>query len=192
MNLTDEEKLIKEKIMRVAQKLAVADGLYNISITEILEAATGKISEETFYKFFKDKDELLKELVATRFGLDDEDVLKLPIDEKIKMFTVKIMIQVETATVKDYKNWLAINAQANENSDLISDKRILRKFLDSSLKAGELTPEAPLEDILEFIVSLTYGLTFNWAMTNAEFEPLEHLDTINELIINSLIPYIIK
>ena len=190
MNLTDEEKLIKEKIMRVAQKLAVADGLYNISITEILEAAN--VSEETFYKFFKDKEELLKELVATRFGLDDEDVLKLPIDEKIKMFTVKIMTQVETATLKDYKNWLAINAQANENSDLISDKRILRKFLDSSLKAGELTPEAPLEDILEFIVSLTYGLTFNWAMTNAEFEPLEHLDTINELIINSLIPYIIK
>ena len=102
------------------------------------------------------------------------------------------MTQVETATVKDYKNWLTINAQANENSDLISDKRILRKFLDSSLKAGELTPEAPLEDILEFIVSLTYGLTFNWAMTNAKFEPLEHLDTINELIINSLIPYIIK
>ena len=181
---------LRKKIIKSAQRLSIADGLYNVSLEEIIEAAD--VTEETFYKFFKNLDELLSELVKTRLGLDDEDNLKLPLEEKIKTFTVRIITQVETATVKDYRNWIVENVQPRENSELISDKEILRKFLSSSIEAGELSKNAPVDDIVEFIVSLLYGLTLNWSMTDTKFEPLEHMDAMNDLILNSLIPYLIK
>lgn len=181
---------LRKKIVETAQRLAIADGLYNVSLEDVVNEA--EITEETFYKFFKNLDELLTELVKTRFGLDDDELLKLPLEEKIKLFTVRIMTQVETATLKDYRNWIVVNCKPRENSELISDKKIMRKFLKSSIDVGELSSNAPVEDIVEFIVSLLYGLTLNWSITDAEFEPLEHMDIINDLILNSLIPYIIK
>lgn len=181
---------LRKKIVKTAQRLAIADGLYNISLKDVIDES--EITEETFYKFFKNLDELLAELVTTRFGLDDDDILKLPIEDKIKLFTVRIMTQVETATLKDYRNWIVENCQPRENSELISDKKIMRKFLKSSIEAGELSSNAPIDEIVEFIVSLLYGLTLNWSMTDAEFEPLEHLDMFNEFIIHALVPYLIK
>ena len=184
----NEQNNERKKIIDIAQKFAMADGLFNITVEEIV--GTGKISEETFYKFFTNIDELIIELLRTRFGLSDENILTLPIEEKIKMFTVQIMTQVETASVKKFKTWVHEYILMPVNPFIMSDKEILRKLLTTSLEAGELAPDTPIEDILEFMISFTYGVAINWAMTNAEFEPLEHMEEFNNLILHSLIPYL--
>ncbi|MBR2208139.1 MAG: TetR/AcrR family transcriptional regulator [Synergistaceae bacterium] len=186
----NEQNNERKKIIDAAQRLAMADGLFNITVEELV--STGEISEETFYKFFRDIDELTIELLRTRFGLTDENVLSLPIEEKIKMFTVQVMTQVETANAEKFKTWVHEYILMPVNPFIMSDKEILRKLLKSSLDAGELAPDTPIEDILEFIISFTYGVALNWAMTNTEFEPLEHMEVFNNLIIHSLIPYLTR
>ena len=188
MNLTDEDKLIREKIISNARRHAAADGLFNITVHEIVRDAG--ISEEDFYKFFNGIDEVINELLSTRSGLADEDALKLPLDEKIRRFNFVISMQVETAGIEKFSGWIHENIKRKDNHLILSDKEILRKLLNSSVEAGELTSDAPIDEIVEFIVSLNYGLGMNWCMTGAKFEPLEHLDMFNNLIINSLIPYI--
>ena len=189
----NEDLETRKKIIETAQRLAMADGFYNLSVRNIVDAVD--IPEETFYKFFKNVDELQIELATTRFGLTDENVLSLPIEEKIKKFTSVIIMQVETATTEDFRNWVYTNhldINQRENVLIFSDKKILKNFLLASIKNGELISDVPIDDLVEFIVSLVYGLLLNWSMTDGDFEPLEHLDAINNLIINSLIPYLIK
>jgi len=180
----------REKIINAARRLAMADGLYNLSVKEIAEAA--EISEETFYKFFIDIDEVIRELMLTRGGIADEDVLKLPIEEKIRKFNFALLMQVETAGVEKFAKWIHENIQKRSNLLLLSDKEIVRKIIVSSVESGELSSDIPVNEIVEFIASLNYGMGINWCMTNTKFEPLEHLDTFNDLIINALIPYLTK
>ena len=190
MNLTDENKITRKKIVDVARRLSEADGLFNLSVKDV--ATEAEVSEETFYKFFKDIDELIRELLLTRSGLTDENILRLPIEEKIKKFNFILAVHLETGGLKNFSKWIHDNIQRHENPLLTSDKEILRKLLNSSIEAHELIPDTPVDDIVEFIVSLNYGIGINWCMTNTKFEPLEHLDAMNNLIINSLIPYLIR
>lgn len=188
MEFNYADKLTREKIISVARRLAEADGLFNLSVNDIAKYA--EIPEEEFYKFFRNADELIRELLATRSGLTDEDVLKLPIGEKIRKFNLALAVQVETGGVESFSNWIHDNIKFHKNPLLESDKEILKKLLNSSVEAGELTSDAPVDEIVEFIVSLNYGLGMNWCMTNGKFEPLEHMEALNGLIINALIPYI--
>ena len=181
----------RKKIVDAAKQLAMADGFYNL--TAVAVADTAEVAEETFYKFFKDISELQAELVLTRYGLNDESVLNLPLKEKLKTFSSAIISQIETGNIKDFRNWVYTNRleiNGHEEVLIFSDKEILKNLLLASIKSGELTADTPVEEITEFIVSLVYGLTVNWSMTDGKFEPLEHIEAFNNLIINALIPYI--
>ena len=188
MEMQDNER---KKIVDAAKQLAMADGFYNL--TAVAVADTAEVAEETFYKFFKDISELQAELVLTRYGLNDESVLNLPLGEKLKTFSSAIISQIETGNIKDFRNWVYTNRleiNGHEEVLIFSDKEILKNLLLASIKSGELTADTPVEEITEFIVSLVYGLTLNWSMTDGKFEPLEHIEAFNNLIINALIPYI--
>ena len=188
MNTQNNER---KKIVDAAKNLAMADGFYNLSVEAVADAA--EVTEETFYKFFKDIYELQTELVLTRYGLSDESVLELHIQEKIKIFCSAIISQIETGNIKDFRNWVYTNRLEINNHEevlIFSDKEILKNLLLSSIKNGELTADAPVEEITEFIVSLVYGLTLNWSMTDGKFEPLEHVDKFSDFIMNALIPYL--
>ena len=188
MKTQDNER---KKIVEAAKQLAMADGFYNLSAAAV--ADTAGVAEETFYKFFKDISELQAELVLTRYGLSDESVMNLPLGEKLKTFASAIISQIETGNVRDFRNWVYTNRleiNGHEEVLIFSDKEILKNLLLASIKNGELTDDAPIEEITEFIVSLVYGLTVNWSMTDGKFEPLEHIDAASSLIVNALIPYI--
>ena len=190
MNLTDEDKLIREKIVNVARRLAMADGIYNVSVEDISKELN--ITNETVKKFFKNTDEIVLELAKTRFGLDDENFLSLPIEEKIKLFNSELLKQIETATVDNCRYWINSNLKPTDVTLISSDKEIVRKIFSSSVQSGELKSDTPIEDFVEFIISIVYGMMLNWCMTDTKFEPLEHVDTINGFIISSLRPYTIK
>ena len=181
----------RKKIFEAAKKLAMADGFYNLTVQVIADSA--EVPEEIFYKFFKDIYDLQAELVLTRYGLSDESVLNLNIEEKIKMFSSAIISQVETGNIEDFRNWVYINHLDINNHEevlIFSDKEILKNLLLASIKKGELVADTPVEEITEFIVSLVYGLTLNWSMTDGKFEPLEHVDKFSDFIMSALIPYL--
>ena len=190
MNLTDEDKLIREKIVNVARRLAMADGIYNVSVEDISKELN--ITDETVRKFFKNTEEIVWELANTRFGLGDENFLSLPIEEKIKLFNSELLKQIETASVDNCRYWINCNLKPTDVTLISSDKEIVRKILSSSVQSGELKSDTPIEEFVEFIISTVYGMMLNWCMTDKKFEPLEHIDKVSEFIITSLSPYIIK
>ena len=190
MNLTDEDKLIREKIVNVARRLAMADGIYNVSVEDISKELN--ITDETVRKFFKNTEEIVWELANTRFGLGDENFLSLPIEEKIKLFNSELLKQIETASVDNCRYWINCNLKPTDVTLISSDKEIVRKILSSSVQSGELKSDTPIEEFVEFIISTVYGMMLNWCMTDTKFEPLEHVDTINGFIISSLRPYTVK
>ena len=188
MNTQNNER---KKIFEAAKRLAMADGFYNLTVSAVADSA--EVPEETFYKFFKNIYELQAELVLTRYGLNDESVLNLPIEEKIKTFCSAIIAQIETGNISDFRNWVYTNRLEINNHEevlIFSDKEILKNLLLASIKKGELVADTPVEEITEFIVSLVYGLTLNWSMTDGKFEPLEHVDNFSDFIMSALIPYL--
>ena len=186
MNFTDEEKITREKILNVAKRLAMADGLYNLNVGDIVKEA--KISEETFHKFFNNVEEIGVELYTTRFGVTDENVLIMPLREKIKFVTFELVKQLELASVKTCRKWLNENLK---NPDVITnDTELMRKVLKSSIDSGELRSDTPEEKLASFFMSALYGMLVNWCMTDTKFEPLEEIDTFSDFMLNSLIPYV--
>ncbi|MBR1485821.1 MAG: TetR/AcrR family transcriptional regulator [Synergistaceae bacterium] len=180
----------RDKIMSAAKKLAMADGIFNISVQEIVELAG--VEEEIFYKFFNSLDDVVTKLFDTRFGLADNEILVLPLEEKIRIFNSELIKQIELAGVKNCRKWVANNIQPVENPRIDLDRGLVSKILKSSIDSGELLPNTPEEEFSNFIISALYGLMMNWCMTDMKYEPLEHIDTISEFILNSLKPYIAK
>ena len=187
MNFTDEEKSIREKIISVAKRLAMADGLYSFTFADISKELN--ITNETVRKFFNDEHEIIMELSKTRFGLNDENFFVMPIEEKIKTFNSEILKQIETASVDNCRYWINYNLKPTDITLISSDKEIVRKILSSSVQSGELRKDTPVEEFTEFIISTVYGMMLNWCMTDTKFEPLEHVDAISGFIISSLKPY---
>ena len=186
----DSDIETRDKIMSAAKKLAMADGIFNISVQEIVELAG--FEEETFYKFFNSLEDVVTKLFDTRFGLTDNEILVLPLEEKIRIFNSELIKQIELASVKTCRKWVADNIQPLENPRIELDRGLVSKILKSSIDSGELLPNTPEEEISNFIISTLYGLMMNWCMTDTKYEPLEHIDTISEFILNSLKPYIAK
>ena len=178
---------IREKIMSSARKLAMADGIFNISVKDIVDSAG--LSEEIFYKFYNGVDDVVTELFNTRFGIADDEILILPLEEKIKIFNSELMKQIELANVKTCRQWIADNVQPLENPRIDLDKALIRKILRSSIDSGELKSDTPEEEFVNFIISTLYGLMINWCMTDTKFEPLEHIEAVSDFILSSLKPY---
>ena len=95
---------IREKIIDAAKRLMIADGIMIITIDDIVKEAG--VTEEIFKKYFNDKNELLFELINIRFGIVSDDVLNMPLREKIKYFNLELMKQVELADVETCRQWI--------------------------------------------------------------------------------------
>ena len=69
------------------------------------------------------------------------------------------------------------------------DSESVRIILKSSIEKGELKKDAPIEEIVGFIISTIYGMMLSWCMTDRKYEPQEHIDIITEFILNGIKPY---
>ena len=177
----------RENIIESAKKVISEKGFKEASIQDITQKAG--VAKGTFYTYFKTKEEIIKELMATKFIKFEDDFLDKPLQEKIKEYNKNLMNQIQSCDVEICRQWIINNLKPVELDKIGYDSESIRIILKSSIEKGELKKDAPIEEIVGFIISTIYGMMLSWCMTDRKYEPQEHIDIITEFILNGIKPY---
>ena len=185
----------RDKIVKTAQRLITADGFDMVSVADIAKEAG--ISEETLNKYFKNKDELVMELIGKRFNLITDELLNKPLQEKVKLFNFEIMRQIELPGFNFCKGWIInqfnhVNYYHSSNDISSGDIELFKSLLEASIAKGELREDTPIRDFAVFDINTVYGLMLHWALSDSKYEPLYHIDTFSDFVVNAMIPYMNK
>lgn len=178
----------RENIIESAKKVISEKGFKEASIQDITEKAG--VAKGTFYTYFKTKEDIIKELVTTKFIRFDAGFLEKSLKEKIKLFTKNLMDQIQSCDVEICRQWIINNLKPVELDKIGYDSESIRILLKDSLEKGELKKNTPIDEIVGFIINTIYGMMLNWCMTDKKYEPKDHLKTINEFILNGINPYL--
>ncbi len=178
----------RENIIESAKKVISEKGFKEASIQDITEKAG--VAKGTFYTYFKTKEDIIKELVTTKFIRFDAGFLEKSLKEKIKLFTKNLMDQIQSCDVEICRQWIINNLKPVELDKIGYDSESIRIILKDSLEKGELKKNTPIDEIVGFIINTIYGMMLNWCMTDKKYEPKDHLKTINEFILNGINPYL--
>lgn len=178
----------RENLIESAKKVIDEKGFKEASIQDITEYAG--VAKGTFYTYFKTKEEIVEELLKTKFIKYEEDFLNEPLKKKIEYFTKNLMNQIQSCGVEICRQWIVNNLKPAEIDKIGYDSECIRVILKSSLKNGELKKNTPIEELVGFIINEIYGMMINWCMTDKKYEPQEHIDLVIRLILNTLKLYI--
>ena len=177
----------RENLVEAAKKVISEKGFKESSIQDITEKAG--VAKGTFYTYFKTKEEIIKELVSTKFITFEEGFLDKPLEEKISLFNINLMEQIQSCDVEICRQWIVNNLKPVELDKIGYDSESVRCILKDSLKKGELKKETPIEELVGFIINTIYGMMLNWCMTDKKYEPQGHLNFTSKLILNAIKPY---
>lgn len=144
----------------------------------------------TFYTYFKNKEEIVNELIYDSKEKYADEFLKESIEFKIKEYNKNLQERITSKGIEVCRNWISSNIVEQENSILKSDIEKISQILESSIKNNELTNNINVLSLANFIVNVNYGEMLNWCMTNGKYNPLTKIDETTEIIINSLSKYI--
>ena len=97
----------RENIIESAKKVISEKGFKEASIEDITQKAG--VAKGTFYTYFKTKEEIIKELMATKFIKFEDDFLDKPLQEKIKEYNKNLMNQIQSCDVEICRQWIINN-----------------------------------------------------------------------------------
>ena len=178
----------RENLIEAAKKVISIKGFKEASIQDITEEAG--VAKGTFYTYFKAKEEIVEELLKTKFIKYEDEFLKKDLKEKIAYFNKNLMKQIQSCGVEICRQWIVNNLKPVELDKIGYDSECIRTILKSSLEKGELKDNTPIEELVGFIINTIYGMMLNWCMTDKKYEPQEHLKITTEFILNIIKPYI--
>ena len=177
----------RENLIEAAKKVISIKGFKEASIQDITEEAG--VAKGTFYTYFKTKEEIVEELLKTKFVKYDDKFLNKTLKDKIEYFNKDLVRQIQSCGVEICRQWIVNNLKPVELDKIGYDSECIRVILKSSLEKGELKDGTPIEELVGFIINTIYGMMLNWCMTDKKYEPQEHLKTTTEYIINVIKPY---
>jgi len=99
------------------------------------------------------------------------------------------MKQIQSCGVEICRQWIVNNLKPVELDKIGYDSECIRMLLKSSIENGELKKDTPIEELVGFIINTIYGMMLNWCMTGEKYKPQKHMDTITELILYGIKPY---
>lgn len=107
MNITDKSET-KNKIFQVGAELFSREGYHNVSVRQICEAA--EVTKPVLYYYFKDKENLLLELVRDTHNVIEE--LKEKYIKPGSSFTdiLKAVAEIYTAFLEQYPHFIKFSA----------------------------------------------------------------------------------
>lgn len=177
--IVDKEQK-KKDIALGAKELILNDNIDNITISQIAKAAN--IGKGTVYEYFKNKDEIVFELVEILMQEHNERkekrlALHVTTREKVKSFFSFFYTEEDRELREIYKQFTAI-ALCNSNVDMIAFQtqcyKMYEKWMDSIVEEGiannELKPEA--KELIMGIFAFTQG-AFIMSVTTSAIEDLE-------------------
>ena len=177
----------RENLIEAAKKVISIKGFKEASIQDITEEAG--VAKGTFYTYFKTKEEIVEELLKTKFVKYDDEFLNKTLKDKIEYFNKDLMRQIQSCGVEICRQWIVNNLKPVELDKIGYDSECIRVILKSSLEKGELKNGTPIEELVGFIINTIYGMMLNWCMTDKKYEPQKHLKTTTEYILNVIKPY---
>ena len=102
----------KEKILELAREIFLQGGFYKTSIDGIAQQL--KMSKKTIYKYFKSKDELVRQSIINFLQLSQQNTSRLisaehnPVEKLYYMFryVAEILVKVSENFLNDIKNYM--------------------------------------------------------------------------------------
>lgn len=187
---TRKEEALKtrKKLIVSANKIISKKGINNTSVEDITKDAC--VAKGTFYTYFKNKEEIVNELIYDSKEKYADEFLKESIKFKIKEYNKNLQERITSKGIEVCRSWISSNIVEQENSILKSDIEKISQILESSIENNELTNNINVLSLANFIVNVNYGEMLNWYMTNGKYNPLTKIDETTEIIINSLSKYI--
>ncbi len=187
---TRKEEALKtrKKLIASANKIISKKGINNTSVEDITKDVC--VAKGTFYTYFKNKEEIVNELIYDSKEKYADDFLKENIEFKIKEYNKNLQERITSKGIEVCRSWISSNIVEQENSILKSDIEKISQILESSIENNELTNNINVLSLANFIVNVNYGEMLNWCMTNGKYNPLTKIDETTEIIINSLSKYI--
>jgi AcrR family transcriptional regulator len=182
--IVDKEQ--KKKDIALATKaLILSEGINNITISQIAKAAG--IGKGTVYEYFKNKDEIVFELVEILMQEHNKqkeaELSKLTSTrEKVKSFFSFFYVDADKELREIYKQFTAI-ALSSTNEDMLNFQTecyiLYENWMESIIQEGiqnkELKPEA--KDLIMGIFAFAQGVFIMSVTTNAIKDLQQKIDT---------------
>jgi len=181
--IVDKEQK-KRDIALGTKNLILKDGINNITISQIAKAAG--IGKGTVYEYFKNKDEIVFELVEILMKEHNEQK-ELELDklistrEKVKSFFSFFYVDTDKELREIYKQFTAI-ALSSTNEDMlhfqtecyILYEKWMQRIIDEGVKSNELKSEA--QELIMGIFAFAQGAFIMNVTTNAITDLQQKID----------------
>ena len=189
MTYRKEEALkTREKLVESANKIISKKGINNTSVEDITNDAC--VAKGTFYTYFKNKEEIVNELIFDKNKEYDDNFLNMSIESKINKFNKELQSRITSKGIEMCRSWISSNLCEQKSSILKLDLEKITKILESSINNNELCDDIDVYSFSNYIVNVNYGEMLNWCMTNGKYNPLDKIDETTKIIISSLSKYI--
>lgn len=163
----------RKDLLNAAFELFTKNGFHNTSIADIVEKAG--IAKGTFYLYFKDKNDIRNQLIATKstqlfreacHKLDQTDITRL--DEQFIFLTDELLhaLEKDKALLNFLSKHLSWRIFRNSMSDArLTDEATARQIYDQLIAKSSYQFENP-EIIVYLIIELVAGVSYNAILYN--------------------------
>ena len=174
----------KKKLTNTLLLLINEKKIKDITVLELCQKA--KINRTTFYKYYKDVDDLIFKI---------EESLLTDLEKYINDIKRNYLITYTSKIIETIANHKEIYTRIlSENGDHTFLRRILRLVYDQSIieweKLLKKATRSDLEKIYNFIVDGTIGIVEAWIKSNCQEEPNNVAIFINKICMSGLSSFI--
>ena len=181
MTKRQEQALItRQKLIDTAEDLLKKNGFSALCVEDITKAAG--VAKGTFYIYFKHKEDIVAEICRGYFKSIVNEISNMTnsdLIEKLSLYVDNFMKAVELYGINICREWIRASIDpktAPDNTDMSKwqyDIDMLNNILKNAVKNKELRQNAPIELIVNLIISQLYGMMTCWCMSDGVFEPKE-------------------
>ncbi len=183
----DKAMTTKNKIIAAAKELIRENGIDNVSVDDITKLAG--VAKGSYYVYFKKKEDIISEIGCMEFRYINEEIASmtdLSIVDKMNYYAKRYKDGVLDLGVEISKCWLQNNL--NCRCKLEYDYSRISSMLTEEKEKKELKGNTDIEELAYKIISILYGLTLIWIMSDGSVRLSEELAKIN--FTDVLIPYL--
>ena len=188
----------RKRIVAAAKKLISENGFENVSIEDIAKEA--EVSTGSFYTYFKKKEDVVEELNQSNFYRLAEitnEIADKALNDRLRYYCREFLAEIERVGIEICRQWIRNNIAPVETE--ISEKKTtkyqhdylaMKSILAEGIRRGELSADAPVDELALFLNAQLYGLMVAWCMTDASVVGSDKTDAFYETVLKpALLPY---
>ena len=195
MNKRQESALkTRQKLIDTADKLIREYGFNRLCVEDITREAG--VAKETFYVYFKHKEDIVYELCKILADQIEEHVEQLKntsVLNKLSSFFDYYALEVQKYGINIIREWIKGIVDLNTDHESIGsikwnlDYKLIKKILNTAVKQNELKKNTPVELISKLLLAQAYGLFTCWCMTDGKFKPTSWTPKFSKFQLESLL-----